>query len=100
MTVRGGKHCLTGIVSLGEFHNALQGIKSGKKCIIVGTRVEVFIKVYYMVDMSFFKCIGESSVQLATHLLQFIFLSDGGFRSPLAHFPTSQCPPSVTYLQF
>ena len=30
MTVRGGKHRLTGNVSLGEFHNALQGIKSGK----------------------------------------------------------------------
>ena len=30
MTVKGGKHCLTGIVSLGEFNNAVQGIKSGK----------------------------------------------------------------------
>ena len=30
MTVRGGKHSPTGIVSLGEFHNAVEGIKSGK----------------------------------------------------------------------
>jgi hypothetical protein len=29
MTVKGGKHNLTGIVSLGSFHNAMEGIKSG-----------------------------------------------------------------------
>lgn len=45
-------------------------------------------------------CLGQSSVNLATHLLQFIFLSDGGFTFPLANFPTKQCPPSILYLQF
>lgn len=44
--------------------------------------------------------LGQSTVQLATHLLQFVFLSVGGFRFPLAHFPTKQCPPSILYLQF
>ena len=42
----------------------------------------------------------ESGVQIASHLLQFQFLSDGGFRFPLAHFPTLECPPSVLYIQF
>ena len=45
-------------------------------------------------------CIGESSIEVATHLLQFIFVSDSGFRFLLAHFPTTQCPASVLYLQF
>ena len=30
MTVKGGKHWLTGIVSLEEFYNAVERIKSGK----------------------------------------------------------------------
>ena len=37
------------------------------------------------------------TVSVATHLLQFIFLGDGGFRFPVAHFPTAQCPASVLY---
>ncbi len=37
---------------------------------------------------------------MATHLLQFIFLSDGGFRFPVADFPTAQCPTSVLYMKF
>ena len=41
-----------------------------------------------------------SDIQVASHLLQFIFLSDSGFRFPLAHFPTTQCPPSSLYFQF
>lgn len=27
-----------------------------------------------------------------------MFLSDGGFRFPIAHFPTAQCPASVLYI--
>ena len=42
----------------------------------------------------------QSSIEVAMHLLQFIFVSDSGFRIPLAHFPTAQCPASVLYLQF
>lgn len=31
MSVKGGRHQLTGIVSLGSFYNAMENIKSGKK---------------------------------------------------------------------
>lgn len=42
----------------------------------------------------------EAKTQVATHLLQFVFLSDSGFRFPLAHFPTNTCPASLLYMQF
>ena len=42
----------------------------------------------------------DSKVSIETHLLQFVFLSDGGFPFPIAHFPTTQCPASVLYLKF
>ncbi len=41
----------------------------------------------------------RSVICRSTHLLQFIFLSDCGFRFPLAHFPTKQWPPSTFHLQ-
>lgn len=44
--------------------------------------------------------VGSQAAQIATHILQFIFLSDGGFRFPVAHFPTAQCPPSTLYFKF
>jgi hypothetical protein len=31
MTVKGGRHQLTGMVSLGHFHDTMENIKSGKK---------------------------------------------------------------------
>lgn len=43
---------------------------------------------------------GNSKITQATHILQFVFLSDGGFCFPVAHFPTEQCPPSVLYMIF
>ena len=39
-------------------------------------------------------------MQVATHLLQYVLISDNGFRFPLAHFPTSTCPPTILYIQF
>ncbi|XP_028418403.1 uncharacterized protein LOC114543743 [Dendronephthya gigantea] len=72
MTVKGGKHQLTGVVSLGNFYNSMKKIESQD----------------------------DSKISLATHLLQFVFLSDCGFRFPIAHFPTAQCPSSVLYLKF
>jgi hypothetical protein len=44
--------------------------------------------------------LGSQDIQIATHILQFIFLSDSGFRFPVAHFPTAQCPLSALYFQF
>ena len=44
--------------------------------------------------------LGHTEASLATHVLQFIFLSDCGFRFPIAQFPSGQCSPSDLYLQF
>ncbi|XP_028392672.1 uncharacterized protein LOC114517214 [Dendronephthya gigantea] len=71
MKVRDGKHELVGMVELGQFHNDVKHIETGSQ-----------------------------AAQIATHILQFIFLSDGGFRFPVAHFPTAQCPPSTLYFKF
>lgn len=43
---------------------------------------------------------GHTEPSLATHVLQFIFISDCGFRFPIAQFPSGQCSPSDLYLQF
>jgi len=33
-------------------------------------------------------------MQLASHVPQFVFLSDGGFRFPTAQWPSANCTPS------
>ena len=38
--------------------------------------------------------------ELATQVLQFIFLSDCGFRFPVAQFPSGTCTPSDLYFLF
>lgn len=37
---------------------------------------------------------------MATHVLQFVFLGNNGFRFPFAHFPTTEVDPSTLYTQF
>ncbi|CAB4015801.1 Hypothetical predicted protein, partial [Paramuricea clavata] len=71
MAVRNGQHTLVGLISLGGLYEDMKLIETGKM---------------------------ETKSQIATHLLQYVFLSDCGFRFPLAHFPTTTCPP--LYLQF
>lgn len=43
---------------------------------------------------------GKTELQLATHVLQFVFLSDSGFRFPIAQFPSAECTPSDLYFNF
>jgi hypothetical protein len=43
---------------------------------------------------------GKNDLQLATHVLQFLFIGHTGFRFPVAHFPTVQATPSELYLSF
>jgi len=38
--------------------------------------------------------------ELATHVLQFIYVSDNGFRFPVAQFPSKDCTPSSLYFCF
>ena len=96
MTVKGGRHQLTGMVALGEFYNDMKRIESGTELrMTLQNAMLAFSKKNFIVCAT-----GNSSVEIATHLMQFIFLSDGGFRFPVAHFPTAQCPSSVLYLQF
>jgi hypothetical protein len=40
----------------------------------------------------------KSEVQLATHVLQYIFLGFSGFRFPICHFPTTQASASDLYI--
>ena len=44
--------------------------------------------------------LGSNNAEIASHLLQFVFISDCGFRFPVANFATPQCPPSVLYFHF
>jgi len=42
----------------------------------------------------------DSNPELATHVLQFIFISDSGFRFPVAQWPSGNCTPSDLYHLF
>ena len=43
---------------------------------------------------------GEENVEVATHVLQFVFLGNNGFRFPFAHFPTTEADPASLYTNF
>ncbi|CAH3123779.1 unnamed protein product, partial [Porites lobata] len=73
MVHRNGKHKLVGFVNLGETHDIMSKISDGTS---------------------------SPHDQLATHVLQFIFLSDNGFRFPIAQFPSASCTPSALYYLF
>ena len=44
--------------------------------------------------------IGKKEFTLASHVLQFLFVSDCGFRFPVAQFPSHDCTPSDLFFQF
>ena len=48
----------------------------------------------------FFRLLGKEETQLASHVLQFIFLSDCGFRFPIVQFPSHDCTLMVFSLSF
>ncbi|XP_068735481.1 uncharacterized protein [Montipora capricornis] len=70
MVIKNGQHKLVGFVELGAADDHIK------------------------------KIIGNEEPSLATHVLQFIFLSDAGFRFPIAQFPSGHCSPTDLYLQF
>lgn len=43
---------------------------------------------------------GKAQVKLANHVLQFVFHGIGGFRFPIAHYPTCQANPEEIYITF
>ncbi|KAK3697241.1 hypothetical protein QZH41_010133 [Actinostola sp. cb2023] len=45
-------------------------------------------------------CTQGNEAEVATHLLQFVFISDSGFRFPIAHFPVKQTSPAILYEKF
>ncbi|KAK3705932.1 hypothetical protein QZH41_008519, partial [Actinostola sp. cb2023] len=72
MSFSHGKHKLIGFVDLGKIHNHMS-LLSGNT---------------------------EPECQLAQQVLQFIFISVGSFRFPIAHFPSAECTPSDLYFLF
>ncbi|KAK3747781.1 hypothetical protein QZH41_010671, partial [Actinostola sp. cb2023] len=69
MVVKDGKHRLVGFVDLGKIHDDMQTLSGASE-----------------------------EPKLASHVLQFIFLGDSGFRFPIAQFPSSSC--TASGLQF
>ncbi|KAK3746723.1 hypothetical protein QZH41_018762, partial [Actinostola sp. cb2023] len=69
MVIKNNKHRLVGFVQLGMLHD----------------------------DMHKLEGTGKTETELASHVLQIIFLSDSGFRFPVAQFPSHDCTPSDLY---
>lgn len=42
----------------------------------------------------------RKDAQLASHVLQYVFIGDNGFRFPLAQFPSASCTPSTLFFTF
>lgn len=59
-----------------------------------------FTDKLHLCNCNFFLFSGKTEPQLATHVLQFVFLSDSGFRFPIAQFPSAECTPSDLYFNF
>ncbi|XP_068680449.1 uncharacterized protein [Montipora foliosa] len=70
MVVKSGKHQLVGFVDLGKGHDIMSHLS------------------------------GKGDPELASQVLQFVFLSDCGFRCPIAQFPSGSCTPSDLYFLF
>jgi len=71
MIVKNGKCRLVGFVDLGKIHDDMEKL-SGK----------------------------EDNTELASHVLQFVFLGDSGFRFPIAQFPSGTCTASSLFFCF
>ena len=84
MVVRNGKHKFAVFVELGEAHDHMEKLM-GEICILLWPQnLFTIIQVY----------------TLATRVLQFIFLSDCGFRFAIAQFPSGHFSLRDIYLQF
>ncbi|CAB3976767.1 Hypothetical predicted protein [Paramuricea clavata] len=71
MSVKDGKYKIVGLLDLGEAHDVMRTLT------------------------------GDSDEpDLATQVLQFIFLSDCGLRFPIAQYPSGNCTPSDLYFLF
>ena len=51
--------------------------------------------LYYLTIYKFNFSEDDSRISIATNILQFVFLSNGGFPFPIARFPTMQCPAAM-----
>ena len=101
MVVKNGKHKLVGFVNLGNHHDVmtrLSGENSNTKpnfdLIYLNINNSAMILIFHIF------LIGKSEPELATQVLQFIYLSDCGFRFPIAQFPSGSCTPSDLYFIF
>ena len=52
-----------------------------------------------MLNLSFY-IQGEETVDVATHILQFVYLGNNGIRFPFAHYPTTEVDPGCLYTNF
>ena len=53
----------------------------------------------FLLNLSFY-IQGEETVDVATHVLQFVYLGNNGFRFPFAHYPTTEVDPGSLYTNF
>ncbi|KAK3709452.1 hypothetical protein QZH41_017498, partial [Actinostola sp. cb2023] len=82
MVVKNGRHRLVGFVDLGQMHEDM----------------EILSVVRYILCISTGKSDGQP--KLASHVLQFIFLGDNGFRFPIAQFPSGGCTATDLFYMF
>ena len=111
-----------GIVDLGDEKTTMNGLNTGKEFnaavfysifskkgyhhhenVLKKDQLWVNFKTFqclYRLKFAYFICIGETKAELASHVLQFVFLGNTGFRFPFAHWPTKEVDPSTLYIIF
>lgn len=115
MVVKSGKHELVGFVDLGTGHDIMLHL-SGNTVTLRSSYLDICLYVIDMTNYFFYQVVsgkhvilifckmlhilGKLEPGLATQVLQFVFLSDCGFRFPVAQFPSGSCSPSDLYFLF
>ena len=112
MVRKNGKHHLVGFTDLGSLHNDMEclngqyNIQCLKRTVLLLTYTVIIIPLVisknpFSLKLIFISFIsGKKDTNVATHVLQFIFLSDCGFRFPVAQFPSANCTPTDLFNLF
>lgn len=55
---------------------------------------------HHCINLFHFILSGKETIDVASHVSQFVFMENNGFRFPFAHFPTKEADPTSLYTNF
>lgn len=86
---------IVGLVNLDGLASSFHQLERGK---IHATQYQVQFKLYVTQKIDFFS--GHIETEVATHVIQFIFLGNTGFRFPFCYYATKEVSVSNLFVKF